>query len=82
LLSSEIKAAIEELKLNKSEGIDNMPANMIKNLGEQGNKELVKLCQDIGSIQECYMTRRISRNSGNTNREKGTSNRMWRLQNN
>ncbi len=47
LLPSEIEAAVQELKVNKSEGIDNIPAEMIKNLGKEGKKELVRLCQDI-----------------------------------
>jgi hypothetical protein len=47
LLKSEIEAAIAELKKNKAEGIDDIPAELLKHLGTNGKKELVKLCQDI-----------------------------------
>ena len=40
-------AAIDDMKNNKAEGVDNIPAEMLKNLGEKATGELVRLCQDI-----------------------------------
>ena len=47
LLKEEILAAIGEMKNNKAEGIDNIPTEIIKNLGEKAMKELVQLCTHI-----------------------------------
>lgn len=45
LLKDDIYLAIEELKNNKSRGIDNISAEMIKNLGVEAMKEIVTLRQ-------------------------------------
>ena len=47
ILESEIRAAIQEMKNKKSEGIDNIPAELLKSLGEKATEELVKLCQQM-----------------------------------
>jgi hypothetical protein len=47
LLESEIRAAIKELKNKKAEGVDGIPAEFWKNLGEDGTSELVELCKNI-----------------------------------
>ena len=47
LLESEIMAAIREMKKNKAVGVDNIPAEFWKVLGERGMKELVELCIDM-----------------------------------
>jgi hypothetical protein len=52
LLREEIEKAIEELKDGKSEGVDEIPAEMIKCLGEKAKEELVKLCQEIYTTGE------------------------------
>src|SRR6218665_1792246 len=43
LLESEIRMAIKEMKNKKNTGIDNIPAEMIKRLGEKATEELVLL---------------------------------------
>ena len=35
------------MKNNKAEGIDNIPAEILRSLGEKALKELIQLCQDI-----------------------------------
>ena len=47
VLGEEVRAAIKELKNNKAEGIDNIPAEMLKSLEEGAMKELIGICQDI-----------------------------------
>ena len=47
ILGSEIRAAIQEMKNKKSEGIENIPAELLKSLGEKATEELVKLCQQM-----------------------------------
>jgi hypothetical protein len=47
LLREEIEKAIEELKNGKSEGVDELPAEMIKCLGEKAKEEMIRLCQEI-----------------------------------
>ena len=47
LLDSEIKAAINEMKNNKAEGVDGIPAEFWKVLGDKAMRELVKLCKDM-----------------------------------
>ena len=47
LLVSEITAAIQEMKINKAEGIDGIPGEFWKNLGQEGMKVLVDLCRKI-----------------------------------
>ena len=47
LLKDEIVNAIKDMKVKKSEGIDEIPAEFIKSLGEKATEELVKICQTI-----------------------------------
>jgi len=47
ILKEEVLAAIREMKNNKTEGSDNIPAEVLKCLGEKAMEELVVLCQDI-----------------------------------
>ena len=47
LLREEIEKAIEELKDGKAEGMDDIPAEMIKCLGGKAKEELIRLCQQI-----------------------------------
>ena len=47
VLREEVLAAIEDMKNNKAEGIDNIPIEFLRNLGERAMEELVQLCQDI-----------------------------------
>ena len=46
-LESEIDEAINTMKVNKAEGVDGIPADFWKVLGEKGMRELVKLCHTI-----------------------------------
>jgi hypothetical protein len=47
LLDSEIVAAIKEMKCNKAVGVDDIPAEFWKALGEKGRKEVICLCKEI-----------------------------------
>jgi len=47
VLREEVLAAISDMKNNKAEGVDNIPAEILKNLGEKATGELIRLCQDI-----------------------------------
>ena len=47
LIEEEVALAIKELKVGKSEGVDKVPAELLKALGERGRKELFGICQDI-----------------------------------
>lgn len=47
LLRSEIEAAIRDMKKNKAEGIDEIPAEFWKVLGEKGMNELIGLSRDM-----------------------------------
>jgi hypothetical protein len=47
LLESEIMAAIQEMRKNKAEGVDGIPSEFWKVLGEKGMAELVGLCRDM-----------------------------------
>ncbi|GFS26230.1 endonuclease-reverse transcriptase [Elysia marginata] len=51
-LTSEVEAAIKDLKAGKSPGLDNIPAEIIKNSGEMGIKALHHLCCQIWKQQE------------------------------
>ena len=52
VLGEEVRAAIKELKNNKAEGIDNIPAEMLKSLEDGAMKELIRICQDIYTTGE------------------------------
>lgn len=47
LLDDEIESAINELKCRKAEGVDGIPAEFLKALGERGRKELGSLCRHM-----------------------------------
>jgi len=47
VLKDEVLAAISEMKNNKAEGIDGIPVEILKNLGDKAMNELIQLCQDI-----------------------------------
>src|SRR6218665_3525325 len=47
ILREEVLAAIKEMNHNPTEGIDSIPANVLKSLGEKAVNELIELCQDI-----------------------------------
>ena len=47
LLKDEIVNAIKEMKVKKSEGIDEIPAEFIKSLGEKATERLVEICQTV-----------------------------------
>ena len=47
LMKEEILLALEEMKNNKAEGVDHIPAEAIKILGENAMNELVEICQQI-----------------------------------
>src|SRR5580692_1678316 len=45
LLTSEIMEAVKEMKRNKAVGVDGIPGEFLKALGEKGMKELVQMCK-------------------------------------
>src|SRR6218665_471461 len=47
ILREEVLSAIKEMNNNKTEGIDSIPAEVLKSLGEKAVNELIELCQDI-----------------------------------
>jgi hypothetical protein len=47
ILKDEINQALKEMKLGKAEGIDCIPAEFLKTLGEKAKEELVEICQQI-----------------------------------
>ena len=47
LLRNEIMAAIKEMKNKKAEGIDNIPVEMLRILGNEAMDELASICQEI-----------------------------------
>jgi len=47
LLESEILQALKEMKTGKAVGVDEVPAEFLKVLGERGEKELVTLCKEM-----------------------------------
>ena len=49
LLNSEINEAIREMKRNKAVGVDDIPAEFLKALGEKGTQELVEMCKRMYS---------------------------------
>ena len=47
LLTSEIIEAIKDMKKNKAVGVDDISAEFLKPLGEEGTKELVEMCKEM-----------------------------------
>ena len=47
VLLSEVEEAVRNLKLGKSPGVDNIPAELLKHGGAEVTKSLTKLCQKI-----------------------------------
>jgi len=47
ILDSEVRHAIEEMKNGKAVGVDNIPAEFLKNLGEKGMREMIDICQGM-----------------------------------
>jgi hypothetical protein len=47
LLEEEILAALREMKDDKAEGIDNIPVEMLKILGEKARSEFIGICKDV-----------------------------------
>src|SRR6516225_7306849 len=47
LLTEEITRAIEDLKDNKAVGVDDVPSEFLKSLGDKGTKEVVRLCKNM-----------------------------------
>src|SRR5277367_1279237 len=47
LLESEILQALKDMKTGKAVGVDEVPAEFLKVLGEKGEKELVTLCKEM-----------------------------------
>src|SRR5579864_5080456 len=47
LMTSEIVEAIKDMKKNNSVGVDDIPAEFLKALGEEGTKELVEMCKEL-----------------------------------
>jgi hypothetical protein len=48
LMESEVTEAIKELTTKKAEGIDGIPGEFWKNLGQEGMKVLIDLCRKLG----------------------------------
>src|ERR1043165_833317 len=46
-MREEVLAAIRDMKNNKAEGMDNIPIEILRNLGDRATDELVRICQDI-----------------------------------
>src|ERR1043165_702906 len=53
VLREEVLVVINDMKNNKAEGVDNIPVEMVKNLGGKATAELVRLCQDIYNTEMC-----------------------------
>jgi hypothetical protein len=47
ILKSEIEKAIDEMKNNKAEGVDGIPAELWKELGDKAKAEMNELCKDM-----------------------------------
>ena len=83
LIESEITAAIKDMKNNKAEGIDGIPGEFWKNLGQEGMKVSIDLCR---YMEERYLYVTGIRPSDFTNlgsddtiTEKGESSRLHGL---
>ena len=47
IIQREVEEAIKHTKNKKAEGVDGIPAELLKALGPQAIKKLVELCKDI-----------------------------------
>ena len=47
ILETEARAAIREMKENKSVGVDGIPAEFLKNLGPKGMQVIVEICKEM-----------------------------------
>src|SRR5580692_4613290 len=47
LLTSKIMEVVKEMKRNKAVGVDGIPGEFLKALGEKGMKELVEMCKKM-----------------------------------
>jgi len=47
IMYNEFEKALSELKNSKSEGIDNIPADLLKALGRKEKHELFEICKQI-----------------------------------
>jgi len=47
LLKEEIVTMLKELKNGKAEGVDDIPGEMLKCLGEKATEKLIEICQQI-----------------------------------
>ena len=47
LIGDEIRAAIREMKKRKAEGVDGIPAEILKTLGEEAYKHLERICKKM-----------------------------------
>ena len=47
ILESEVRAAVKEMKENKSVGVDGIPAEFLKNLGPKGMDTIVEMCKKM-----------------------------------
>lgn len=52
VLKEEVIDALRDISNNKAEGIDNIPAEFLKTLGEKATQELVEICQTIYNTGE------------------------------
>ena len=46
-MKSEILLAISEMKEGKAAGVDEIPSEMLKSLGEKATQELCDICKDM-----------------------------------
>ena len=53
ILEEEVVTAIKELKNNKAEGIDEIPAELLKCMGNTAVKVFIHLCQKIYETGKC-----------------------------
>ena len=47
MLKSEILAAVAEIKESKAVGVDEVPEEMLKRLGDKALQEIIEICQSM-----------------------------------
>ena len=62
ILESEVEAAIQALKMGKSAGIDNIPAELIKAGGHIVIQILLDICNKIWVLESGHQTGKINDN--------------------